>query len=312
VVSRKLCFIEVRQDGSYQEAGNAPYLDYRPTSDAEAQALHPELDASWLRSEEWERTALGFAIRTIVPGHIEEVKRQRLSLIDKVEREVKTRLQKEINHWDHRAQDLMAKERAGKKTRLPARVAQDRANRLADRLQVRLEGLERERTISSRPPEIVGGALIVPIGLVRKYLPKEGTEQHRQSPSAEARAAVEKLAMDAVMASERALGREPRDVSDARGLGYDIESKAPETGELYFVEVKGRAVGEATITMPRSEVLCALNEPEKFRLAIVQVANGQARAPVYVTEFDWGQPGFAQTSSTFSLASLLAQGGDPS
>jgi len=57
--------------------------------------------------------------------------------------------------------------------------------------------------------------------------------------------------------------------------------------------------------------LCALNEPERFRLALVVVEAGQAQKPVYVRDFDFGQPGFAQTSSTYSLASLLASGGNP-
>lgn len=114
-----------------------------------------------------------------------------------------------------------------------------------------------------------------------------------------------------MMAAEKALGRIPRNVSDQRGIGYDIESKDPKTGDLYFVEVKGRAGGDDMPTIPRSEVLCALNEPERFRLAIVVVESDQAKLPVYVRRFDSGQPGFAQTSSTFSLAVLLAQGGPP-
>jgi hypothetical protein len=63
--------------------------------------------------------------------------------------------------------------------------------------------------------------------------------------------------------------------------------------------------------MPRSEVLCALTEPDRFRLAIVVVEGDRAKPPVYVRRFDFGQPGFAQTRSTFSLATLLAQGGPP-
>jgi hypothetical protein len=123
---------------------------------------------------------------------------------------------------------------------------------------------------------------------------------------------VEHLAMQAVLAAERALGREPRDVSAQRGIGYDIESRDPTSGQLVFVEVKGRAGTQDQVTLTRTEVLCGLNEPEKFRLAIVLIEDSQARGPVYVRGFDWGQPGFAQTSSTFSLASLLARGGSPS
>ncbi len=44
-----------------------------------------------------EDRALGYAIAQFVPGHLAEVKRRRLAEIDKVEREVRARLNREIN-----------------------------------------------------------------------------------------------------------------------------------------------------------------------------------------------------------------------
>jgi hypothetical protein len=310
VVSRRLSFLEVGPDGQFRDAGAAPYLDYRPASPREREALGPDLDAGWLRSGNWASRSLEFAIASVVPAHIEQVKNQRLPLIAKIEGEVRGRLQKEINYWDHRAQDLKAQEAAGKATRLPAQVAQERADRLSDRLSRRLANLARERTFAPRPPEVVGGALVIPRGLLRK---RTGIAlQPDEVPSADARAIVEKLAMDAVMTAERACGREPRDVHEQKGLGYDIESKDPATGQLYFIEVKGRAGGADAVTLTRSEILCGLNEPERFKLALVVVDGGVAQQPIYVNGFDWGQPGFAQTSSTYSLVSLLPCGVVPS
>jgi hypothetical protein len=196
----------------------------------------------------------------------------------------------------------------GKQTRLPAADARNRADLLADRLQRRLAELTRERAIAPRPPRVLGGALVVPIGLLRKMQGQPAQVDN----NTDCRDEVERLAMETVKATERALGREPRDVSEQRGIGYDIESKDPTTGQLYFIEVKGRAGADDQVTLPRSEVLCALNEPERFRLAVVVVEGGQARSPVYVRDFDFGQPGFAQTSSTYSLTSLLTNGGSPS
>ena len=307
VISTRLQFVEARPDGSYVNAGAAPYLDYRPASEAERAALQPELDAHWLRKD-WEHDVLGFAIRELVPGHVEDCKRTRLPLTDKVEREVKARLQKEINYWDHRAEDLKAQERSGKQTRLPAQVARERADRLSDRLQRRLADLQRERAIAPQPPHVKGGAFIVPVGLLRQL---RGEPAAPTATTTDGRDGVELLAMAAVMAIERTLGREPKDVSAQRGIGYDIESRDLATGELVFVEVKGRAGDHDHVTLSRTEVLCALNEPDKFRLAVVLVDGGAAGKPVYVRGFDFGQPGFAQTGSTYSLASLLAQGGNP-
>lgn len=117
--------------------------------------------------------------------------------------------------------------------------------------------------------------------------------------------------MEAVFATERSLGRQPSDRSAERGLGYDIESRDPKESHLYFVEVKGRLAHADSVNLTRNEILCALNAPDRFRLAIVLVENGVAKQPVYVTNFDFGQPGFAQTGATYALKQLLDHGGPP-
>ena len=62
-------------------------------------------------------------------------------------------------------------------------------------------------------------------------------ETESNAPDAAARAEVERLAMEAVMSVEHALGFEPRDVS-ADNLGYDIESGvAVQAGEMYRYEI---------------------------------------------------------------------------
>ena len=48
------------------------------------------------------------------------MKRRRLAEIDKVEREVRARLNREINYWDARASRLREEERAGKEQRINA------------------------------------------------------------------------------------------------------------------------------------------------------------------------------------------------
>ncbi len=307
-VSQRLQFVEVDPAGRFRDAGMAPYLDYRGASDEERAALQPVATAPWLK-DDWEHKALGFAVGKLVPQHVEEVRSHRLPLVDKVEEQVTSRLRKEINFWDRRAQDLKAQEAAGKQTRLPSRVAEERANRLSDRMQSRLRALKDERAIMPQPPRVVGGALVVPAGLLRKHVSKAPASP--AEPDAAAREEVERLAMEAVLAAEQVLGRQPRDVSAEKGRGHDIESRDPRTGDLYFIEVKGRIAEADSVTLTRTEVLCGLNVPERFRLAVVVVEKGAARPPVYVTDFDWGQPGFAQTASTFTLGALLDRGGPP-
>jgi len=307
-ISKRLQFIEVGPDGEYQEVGAAPYLDYRSPTDGERELVADELDAEWLKRH-WDDEVSAFAISHVVPQHVEEVKSRRIEQIDKVEQQVKARLSKEIIYWDRRAQDLEDKERAGKKTRLPASVARDRAETLSDRLQSRLKKLEAERLITPGAPQVTGGALIIPRGLLEK-LQGRAPVSADDGVDAEARKRVELIAMDAIMAAERELGREPRDVSATKGLGYDIESRTPD-GDLVFVEVKGRVKGADKVTLTTNEIRRANNVPDQFRLAVVVVEDDQAAEISYVRGFDYGVPGFAQTSSSFSLSTLLQHGGPP-
>ena len=306
VVSQRLEFVEVGRDGTFREAGPAPYLNYRGAREDERQLVSAQLTDDWL-CKDWDSQVLGFAIRSVVPEHVKTVRDQRLPLVDKTEQEVRARLLKEINFWDHRAEELKARERSGKPTRLPAQVATDRAEKLADRLKERLSRLQAERNISPRTPAVRGGALIIPAGLLAQL---QGVPPEALSPADGDRERIELLAMKAVLDAEHALGRKPRDVSAQRGLGYDIESTDP-SGGLVFIEVKGRISEADTVTLTRSEVLAALNSGEAFRLAVVRVAGDQVSAPVYVTSFDYGQPVFGQTSSTYRLDTILERGGSP-
>jgi hypothetical protein len=312
VISQRLQFVEVDASGVFKGAGHAPYLDYRPATEEEKKAVSAELQTPWLH-QEIEHRALGFAISSLVPEHVEEVRSRRMRLVGKVEEAVKARLKKEINYWDHRAEELKAQERAGKNTRLSSAMASARAEELAARLQQRLEALKRERQISAQPPVVKGGAVVLPLGLLRRLGAAPKVPEAGEEPEALGldRDTVEKLAMDAVMTAERALGREPRDVSDQRGIGYDIESRDPREGHLYFIEVKGREEGAVSVSLTKNEILCARNQPERFRLAIVLVGREGAKSPVYVCDYDFGQPGFEQTSATFPLAALLQRGGRP-
>ena len=309
-VSRRLQFVEIDADGRARDAGPAPYLDYRPLTEGERPAVAAALEAPWL-SGDMEAKAAGYAIASIVPRHVEEVRARRLPEIDKVEREVAARLKKEINHWDHRAQDMKAREQAGRRTRLSAGQAEARANDLAERLQRRLAALALERDLSALPPLVRGGAVVAPGGLLRGAAKAAADAGGLRETTAEGRAAVERLAMEAVAAAERALGHAPRDVSGER-LGYDIESREKTTGRLRFIEVKGRAEGADTVTVTRNEILTALNAPDVFILAVVEVANDFASEPRYVRAPFAREPDFGATSVTYRLADLLARAAPPS
>ena len=67
---------------------------------------------------------------------MDEVRERRIRLIEKTEAAVKDRLTKEINFWDHRAEQLKMQEQAGKpNARLNSNEARKRADELHGRLQ---------------------------------------------------------------------------------------------------------------------------------------------------------------------------------
>lgn len=210
---------------------------------------------------------------------------------------------KEINYWDLRANELRAQEQAGRpNAKINSARARQRADDLQARLRRRTEELEQERQISASPPVIIGGALIVPAG----RLWGDNVSQEIRD-----RRITEQIAMHAVMETEIALGHLPRDVS-ADNLGYDIESRDGQTGQLRFIEVKGRRAGAGTVTVTYNEIRALCNRPDTGILAIVEIDDyGQPYAPRYVRRAFTREPEFPIASVNVDLRELEAMSEEP-
>jgi hypothetical protein len=102
----------------------------------------------------------------------------------------------------------------------------------------RLAELDRERSIIPRPLQVRGGSLVVPAGLLA---PAHGGFS-ALPPEPANKELVERLAMEAVMAAERELGRTLRDVPAERGIGYGIESK--DGGQPVLHRGQGQGCGQ--------------------------------------------------------------------
>jgi hypothetical protein len=116
---------------------------------------------------------------------------------------------------------------------------------------------------------------------------------------------VERLAMEAVAAHERSLGFQPRDVS-AGNLGYDIESRDT-TGNLRFIEVKGRVWNADTVTITANEIRTALNQPDAYYLAIVLVDSAGAKLPQYIQRPFTQEPDFGEACRSFHIRDLIGK-----
>jgi hypothetical protein len=170
VVSKQMLYVELDSAGSTRHLQYAPYLDYRPLKPEEPAItdILARPECSWI-TRELEQKAQGHAIAHVVPEHLQKVRGRRLEWIEKTRAAVKDRLTKEINYWDHRAEELKLQEQAGKvNARLNSQEARRRADDLQGRLQKRMEQLELESQISALPPVILGGLVVVPLGLLAK------------------------------------------------------------------------------------------------------------------------------------------------
>jgi len=324
IVSRQVQFVEIDENGTCHQAGYAPYLDYRPLEPEERIILKPILK-DVPGGAELEEKALSYAISNIVPQHFETIQRLNEARIKKTMAAVKERLTKEIYYWDHRAQDLKLQEEAGKQTRLPWIQARQRADELHARLKARMEELEQTQRLSPAPPVVIGGALVIPAGLLARL---KGERKDEADLFARETKRVELIAMNAVMSAETRLGNEPRDVS-AEKCGWDIESRDVDTEQLRFIEVKGRIQGSTTVTVTKNEMLASLNKPDQYFLAIAIVPpseNAPSGDPWRIQEAISGyealngvelyyiqqpfdrEPGFAEVSANFSINQLIARG----
>ena len=283
-------------------AGWAPHLDLEPLGSDDLALVQDVFKADWL-NQNLEQVALRQALEEMVPEHYAEVKSRREQFADKTLTAVHERLVKEINFWSDRCIKLQEDLAAGKDVRLNLDNAKRNVDEMTVRLQARKKELEQMRQVASATPVIVGGALIIPAGLLaqRKGLPE-------WSADAEARARIEGIAMRAVMEAEIALGNRVVDVS-ARNCGWDITSQPPAVdGRLpdpRHIEVKGRIKGASTITVTRNEVLTGFNQGSKFWLAVVMVDGEAYDGPFYVNQPFDELPGWAVASLNYDLGALV-------
>ena len=309
VVSKRLQFVELTEDWEPRIAGYAPYLDYRPISPDELALAQGLVEEEWL-ARGVETAGIDYAITHAVPEHLDEIKEQTETRVDLTKEAVQRRLTQEIQYWDHRATELKQQELAGKQPRMNSDRARHRADDLQARLKRRITELDQERQLSPLPPVVAGGALVIPRGLLERL----GGER-MQEPALQARETerVERIAVEAVLAAERGLGRDPEE-KPRNNPGYDILSSPADGGRLLFIEVKGRVAGAQTFTITKNEVLHALNKGDDYVLALVRVDGDDADEVRYVRHPFTGSDEvlFGVTSLNGDWAEMFARGRLPS
>lgn len=310
VISKRLQFVRVNPDGEASFAGWAPHLDLDPISEEHAQLVTNQLKSEWLQ-QNLEQKALVLAASTLVPEHYQEVASRRIRQVDKTLDAVNERLTKEINFWTDRWMKLKDDDNAGKDVRLNLENVRRTIDDLQGRLENRKKTLLSMRHVTSGTPIVLSGALVLPVGLL-KNLQEDQPIPDETSPDAMARKHIEMLAMKAVTEIEESQGCCVEDVSAAK-CGWDVTSypaavngKQP---DARHIEVKGRAKGADTVTVSRNEMLYALNQSDKFILAIVQINQDDSIDSVHYLRdpFD-AEPPWGTASINFNINDLLQRG----
>lgn len=306
-VSRRLQFVEMGQNGEPTPAQFARHLDLVPLSAEQAAAVADVLKADWI-TDQIEARALAFAVEHLVPEHTQEISTRRQRQAERQLSAVRERLVKEIQYWSDRAIRLDMDVRAGKQPRLQPDNARRRAEELSARLKQRTSELEAMRHVASGSPNVIGGALVIPAGLLAQ---RNGVPNW--TADAEARARVERVAMQAVIDAEHALGHRTKDVS-AEKCGWDITAYIDQAQGLALerhIEVKGRAKGQDTITVTSNEIRHGLNQKDKFVLAVVVVDGDKAESLHYIPMPFTQEPDWAEASKNLDMGLLLQRANAP-
>jgi superfamily II DNA or RNA helicase len=255
-----------RVPGGVRAAGEARYLDYTAPAEDETKGLLSLAQAPWLRAGV-EGLALDWAVSVAIPADLARTTEIVTARTGQVRRLVRQRLVQEINNWDMRHAELLDQQQSGRPVKLKPETAFQRARDLERRLEGRLADLDRDATLIARPPVVSAGALIVPRGLLDKIMGRLSPAPHEHlSDTTE----TDRRAIAVVLAAERSLGREPREMPH-NNPGYDIESVCTD-GHLIYLEVKGRAAGAADFWVTKTEALHAKNAGAGSRLALVAVS----------------------------------------
>ncbi|SPF68482.1 Superfamilies 1 and 2 helicase C-terminal domain profile [Propionibacterium ruminifibrarum] len=300
-VSHHFDYPLLARDGTVTVSPAPPYLDYESPRAGEREAIAAVIRGEWVRQSH-DKAVRAHAYREGLLPRMEEVRARLEAEAARTRVQVKDRLLAEVNHWDAEYNRLDALERSGVIGRLRAETALARARQLDDRLDRRLHELDQVTNLVAVPSVIRGTALIVPS---RMLAPSPGVFAHETEQ-------VERRAVEAVLAAERALGRTPVEMP-RNNPGYDIRS-IDQAGRTHYIEVKGRIHGAETFTITTNEVTFAQTQGDRHRLALVEVSPdgpGHDRLRYVTQAFSHIEPSATTRSYNEEWRGYWTRGGPP-
>ena len=258
-VARRFGYAYVDSFGTVTPAGPAPYLDC--VAAPESAVTEAVRKLPWLADAE--DRAMSWIIANQLPDYLAEVQPRRSAELAKARSLVVKRLEGERDRLLLDAAIAAEKERAGEKPKESAESLNRKAVELDIRLRQRLELLDQQALMSTKPPHIVTAALVLPIGMLEAELPASAPIHAKETKE------VERRGVDLVLAHERELGRKP--VEQAfNNKGFDILS-TDSKGDTFRIEVKARIDSATDFFVTHNEVMTGKNAVPRYRLALVSV-----------------------------------------
>lgn len=310
-LSRRLQFVRINRSGETSYAGWAPHLDLAPANDKAIDLAVKLKRESWL-SADLEKKAADYATIQVVKPHYEEVRSRQIAALDKLMSGVQSSLTKAIAVYSRKYAEFIAESKkpdAGPTSLANAEQMRRRVEELKSRLLVRQRDVEDKKNLLSEAPKILGGILVIPKGLIDK---ESGVANPTAfTVDAAARKRIELAAMKAVIAAEEALGNTVVDVS-ADKCGWDLTSKYPAPGkgeatrEDRHIEVKGRIKGATDVILTCNEISYAVNQGDKFILALVLVDGDKTEGPYYIRDIWKNELNFGVEHEKYSIEKLLS------
>jgi len=262
-VSHHFDYVQCDPTGQMTVSVAPPYLDFEAATPDERPGIAEVVAQPWVRADN-ERAVRAWAYREGLVPRMDELSVRLRAETARVRAQVEERLNLEINHWDREYNHLSEAERDGRPGKIRAETAFARARALEERLDHRMDELDQAVRLTPLPALVRGCALVVPSRLVAP--PSEAAQL---AQDAEQTQAVERRAVDRVLAAERALGRVPEEMPH-NNPGYDIRS-TDATGRIFFIEVKGRIKGAPSFCITANEIAFAQTQGDRHRLALVSV-----------------------------------------
>jgi len=265
-VLKRFGYAELYADGQLRaDAADAPYLDYGTLDAAELDLMCSLLGQRWIGASR--ELALGWAAGQEFPRLVTDLRHRVTTGANRTRFMVSRRLSQEINYQHALAAEAAGQVRAGKQARRRPETIERQIADLERRRAQRLAELDRDEQLQPLPPVIASLALVVPQGLLDRLAGlRDKPAEHYTVDTRE----TELRAVRAVVAAERALGREP-EVQSHSNPGFDIRSWDPAAGHTVFIEVKGRVEGAEDFTVTRTEVVHGKNAADRYRLALVSI-----------------------------------------